>query len=115
MKKIAIFCTFLAVMGMLTPVKAGKACCPAAKAAAKNTEVAAGDKSCTMDCFSTLSLTDEQLKKIKELSVKCSSSDEFTGDELMKKGIAEILTADQLKALKAACSAKGCSVPGIES
>ena len=114
MKKLAIFCTLLAVSGMLTTVKAGKACCGALKASAKKVEVAAGDKSCSVDCFSTLTLTDEQQKKIKELSAECISSGESIGAELMKKGITEILTPDQLTALKASCSTKGCSLSDIE-
>ena len=115
MKKLALFGTFLIVGGMFSLAYGGAACCAAKSAAAQKDGVAADTaKSFSVDdCLAGIDLTDDQKEQVQELAAKCGPAPCSGGAAAkMHKGLAEILTADQLQTLKIACTVKGCWIPG---
>jgi hypothetical protein len=82
-------------------------CCPVAKAAAA--AKAGSEAECTAKCLAAADLSDEQAAEVKTLTADCKATGcSVTGAKKMKAGLKEILSEDQLAAMKTSCQKKGC-------
>ncbi len=107
MKKVLLFAAALMITGSMSQVLAGSACCPASKV--KADKVAKAE--CGEDCFAGLDLTADQKTKMAALMSDCEGTEcDVTSAKKMKKGLAGILTAEQMKSLQSQCDEKGCGL-----
>ena len=110
----ALACTIVTV-GMITPSFGGGKCCAAA-AKEKADAQAAKASSCSSECLSGLTLTDEQHNKVALVMAECLESG-CTAESAaeMHAALKTVLTPEQFAQLEAKCAAAGCSSKAGES
>ena len=90
---------------------AGAVCCPASRAKAAECGEACLEKS-----FKSIEMTKQQQQKVAALMDDCKGKKcSISSAKAMKKGLKEILTAEQIKTLKASCKQKKCFLRKLDA
>lgn len=102
----------LSIGGLTLPAVAGSSCCPTTKATQTEVTQQAETKaaaSCGEACLEGIQLSEEQQAEVATLMKQCSALHcSATAAEDMKKGLQQILTADQFEVMQGNCRRNGC-------